>query len=189
MGSITYVMPGRGRAPDWISRLHQDHGAALQKFLARMTGSPQAAEEIAQEAYLKLHRLCRPEEVTCPRALLFDAAAKLAMTYLRRKRTEASVTLTGEASAAAEQVADDLARPERRAAAEEALRALSRIVDELPANLQAPFVMRYVRQMSRQDIAAALGISVNALEQRLTRALAQCRARLSTMGLAWPALD
>jgi RNA polymerase sigma factor (sigma-70 family) len=189
MGSVTYVMPGRTKAPDWISRLHQAHGAQLQQFLTRMTGSPQAAEEIAQETYLKLYRLCRPEEVTCPRALLFDAATKLAITHLRRRRAESAVTPSEAEAAGADEVPDDLARPDRRAAAEQALKYLAQEVERLPANLQTVFTMRYVRQMPRQEIAEQLQISVNAVEQRLTRALTQCRTRLAALGLDWPAVD
>lgn len=189
MGSVTYVTPGRGKTPDWISRLHQAHGAQLQQFLSRMTGSPQAAEEIAQETYLKLYRLCRPDEVICPRALLFDAAAKLAISHLRRTRAESAVALSGEEAARAEEVPDDLARPDRRVAAEQAVKHLTRIVERLPANLQEVFVMRYVRQLPRQEIADRLRISVNAVEQRLTKALTVCRTRLAAQGLDWPTLD
>ncbi len=188
MGSVISFMQAREMSTDWVSRLHSAHGAQLQQFLARMLGNREAAEEVAQETYLKLHRLCRSEEVVCPKALLFDAATKLALSYLKRKRAQAAQ----EADAGAwqlDEIPDDLARPERQAAAQQALQWLTQIVEQLPANLQRVFVLRYVRQMSRQEIADRLHISVNAVEQRLTRALAHCRVRLSALGLDWPALD
>src|SRR5688572_24090521 len=109
MGSITYFRQARGDSSEWVSELHKSHGEQLQQFLARMLGDPQAAEELAQETYLKLYRLCRPEEVVCPRALLFDAATKLAISYLRRKRAEKAVAVE-ESEAQAVEVPDDLTR-------------------------------------------------------------------------------
>jgi RNA polymerase sigma factor (sigma-70 family) len=152
-------------------------------------GHKEVAEEIAQETYLKLYRLCQPEDVVCPRALLFDAATKLAISYLRRKRAENEVAVTPVDASLMDEVPDDLAQPERRAAAEQALQWLTQIVEQLPSNLQKVFVMRYARQMGRQEIADRLNISVNAVEQRLTRALTHCRVRLAALGLDWPALD
>lgn len=191
MGSVTYFMQARQDSADWVSRLHKAHGTQLHQYLTRLLGRKETAEEIAQETYLKLHRLCRAEDVVCPRALLFDAATKMAMNHLRRARAEAmrATHPTADAAPSLEDIPDDLARPDRRAASQQAVQWLAQIVEQLPSNLQNVFVMRYVRQMSRQEIAEKLNISVNAVEQRLTRALAHCRARLSALGLEWLGLD
>ena len=69
------------------------------------------------------------------------------------------------------------------------MRQLAAIVEELPPNLRQVFVMRYVKQMPRQEIAEQLNISIGALEQRLTRAVAQCRSQLSAAGLDWLGLE
>ncbi len=58
-----------------------------------MLGRKELAEDVAQDAYLKIYRLSRPEEVTCPQALLFDVATKLALTRLRKMRAEAGLTM------------------------------------------------------------------------------------------------
>ena len=173
---------------DWIGALHTAHGAELCRFLTRLLGDRHTAEDVAQETYVKLYRLVKPDRVVCPRALLFDAATKLAITRLRRAGAEAAVTVSGDTAEAA-QVPDDLAQPDRRLAAEQALQRLAQIVEQLPAGLQKVLVMRHVRQMTRAQIAAELNISVGAVEQRLTRALAHCRVRLSALGLGWPTLE
>ena len=186
MGSITYLMQQRGPASEFVGRLSQAHGAALQRFLLRMLGSRELAEEVAQETYLKLYRLCRPEDVVCPQALLFDVATKLALTHLRRARAQAVIAAS---TVELEDMPDEAAQPDQRAMADEAMRWLEKIIEELPPKLRQVFIMRYVQQLPRPEIADSLGISVGALEQRLTRALAHCRERLSSLGLSWPGFD
>ena len=90
MGTV-HVMQARGNSAEFVSRLTRAHGAQLQRFLERMLGRKDLAEDVAQEAYLKLYRLSRPDEVTCPRALLFDVATKLAINRLQQQRAEAAV--------------------------------------------------------------------------------------------------
>ncbi|HEY1283489.1 MAG TPA: RNA polymerase sigma factor [Steroidobacteraceae bacterium] len=185
MGTV-HVMQARGNSAEFVSRLTRSHGAALQRFLERMLGRKDLAEDVAQEAYLKLYRLSRPDEVNCPRALLFDVAAKLAIDRLRQQRAEAAMTA---AAAEMNDMADETSRPERRAALDEAMQRLTRIIEELQPNLRQVFVMRFVTQMPRQQIADQLHISVGAVEQRLTRALMHCRERLTAHGIDWLGLD
>ena len=187
MGTVSYAMTQRAAA-EFVSRLSRSHGLALHRFLLRMLGRKDVAEDIAQDAYLKIFRLSRPDEVTCPQAFLFDVATKLALTHLRRVRAESAQATASNAEM--EEVPDEAAsRPERRVAAEQAMQQLARIVEDLPPNLRQVFVMRYVKQMPHQEIAAQLSISTGALEQRLTRALAQCRARMSALGFDWLGLE
>ncbi len=97
--------------------------------------------------------------------------------------------MTAHGAEEMEAVPDPSALPDRRASAEQAMRQLAAIVEDLTPNLRQVFIMRYVKQMPRQEIAEQLGISLGALEQRLTRALAQCRSRMSAPGLDWLGLD
>jgi RNA polymerase sigma factor (sigma-70 family) len=183
MGTVSYVIKQREAAAEFVSRLSRSHGLQLQRFLLRMLGRKDLAEDVAQDAYLKIYRLSRPGEVNCPQAFLFDVATKLALTRIRRARVEAAAMGSAEDM---DMVADTAAaRPDRRAAIEQAMHQLAGIVEDLAPNLRQVFVMRYVKQMPRQEIAELLNISVGALEQRLTRALAQCRARMSALGFDW----
>jgi RNA polymerase sigma-70 factor (ECF subfamily) len=175
-------MQTRGATAEFVSRLSRAYGAQLQRFLERMLGRKDVAEDVAQEAYLKLYRLSRPDEVVCPRALLFDVATKLALNRLRQARVDASVA---GAEAEMNDVPDESPRPDRRAVLDEAMQRLTHIIEELQPSLRQVFVMRFVTQMPRQAIADQLQISVGAVEQRLTRALSQCRERLTAHGIDW----
>ncbi len=185
MGSVTNIREPAKQA-EFVSRLQRQHGVQLEKHLMRLLGRKEAAEEVAQDAYFKLYRLVRPDEVDCPRALLFDVATKLALTRLKRVRIEAARMATpGEL----DEVFDEGPPLERRAMAEQALEHLAAIVAELTPGIREVFVMRYVQQMPRQEIAERLNTTVGAIEQRLTRALTQCRERLAALGIDRFGLD
>jgi RNA polymerase sigma factor (sigma-70 family) len=185
MGTV-HVMQARGSSAEFVSRLTRAHGAQLQRFLERMLGRKDLAEDVAQETYLKLYRLSRPDEINCPRALLFDVATKLAINRLKQLRAEAAVA---GATAEMNDVPDEAPRPERRAVLDEAMQRLTHIIEELQPNLRQVFVMRYVTQMPRQQIADQLHITVGAVEQRLTRALLHCRERLAAHGVDWLGIE
>lgn len=195
MGTVSYFVKkgsktSTGKEADFVTRLVNTHGVQLRRFLTRMIGSPEIAAEVAQETFLKLHRFCRPEEVECAPALLFDVATKLAITRLKRQRAEKELLeATADNLGEVEEVADESPRPDRRAMADQALQGLTVVVERLSPTLREVFVMRYVRQMPRHEIASHLGITVGAVEQRLTRALAECRRRLAALGIDWLGLD
>jgi RNA polymerase sigma factor (sigma-70 family) len=186
MGTVINILQARGNTAEFVSRLSRAHGAQLLRFLQRMLGRKDLAEDVAQEAYLKLYRLSRPNEVNCPRALLFDVATKLALDRLRQIRTEAA---GAGAQAEMNEVPDESPRPDRRVLLDEAMQRLTKVIDELQPSLRQVFIMRFVTQMPRQEIAEKLHISIGAVEQRLTRALTHCRQRLAAHGIDWIGLE
>ena len=187
MGNVINILQARGNTAEFVNRLSRAHGAQLLRYLQRMLGKKDLAEDVAQEAYLKLYRLSRPNEVTCPRALLFDVATKLAIDRLRQVRADARAAVDSQAEM--NEVPDEAPRPDRRALLDEAMQRLTKIIDELQPSLRQVFVMRFVTQMPRQEIADKLHISVGAVEQRLTRALTHCRQRLAAHGIDWIGLE
>ncbi len=178
--------PQQMGAAEFVTRVFGSHDQQLRRYLYRMLGSTQAAEEVAQETYTKLFRLCRPEEVKCPRALLFDVATKHAIDYLRAERLRTSIL--GSAANVSE-IPDAAARPDKQAAAEEAMRHLKNIIEQLRPTYRLAFVLRFVHQMSHQEIADRLGISADAAQQRATAALKECRSQFAARGIDPLALD
>ena len=169
-----------------VTRLFGLHDRQLRSYLQRMLGSKQAAEEVAQETYTKLFRLCRPEEVKCPRALLFDMATKHAIDYLRAERSRTSIL---GSAAGLDEIPDASARPDRAAAAAEAMSHLRKIIEALQPKYRSVFVLRFVHQMSHQEIADRLDITPDAAQQRAAAALSDCRSRLAALGIDPLAFD
>lgn len=187
MDNVILFLRERQGSGEFVSRLSVTHGTQLLRFLARMLGRKDVAEDIAQQTYLKLCRSGRIGDVHCPRALLFDVATKLAIDQLRRQRfADASKAFD---PADINDVPDESPQPDVRAMLDQAMQRLTGIIDTLQPSLREVFVMRYVVQMPRQEIAERLHISVGAIEQRLTRALKQCREGLVAQGIDWVGLE
>jgi RNA polymerase sigma factor (sigma-70 family) len=145
----------------------------LLKFLTARFKDREDAADVAQEAWLRLHRLEHPEALENPKAFLFQTASNLAIDRMRRLRLEQrhqeeAGTLPGESVS-----------PERVAAANETFVRLQALLEELPENCRQAFVMHRGRDMSYPDIARALGVSTSMVEKYIIRALKHFRTRLA----------
>src|SRR5262249_51144603 len=68
-----------------IERLFREHNDSLLRYLAARLGSRQEAQEVAQEAYVRLLKLDTPGAVSYLRAFLFKTASNLVVDRLRTR--------------------------------------------------------------------------------------------------------
>lgn len=167
----------------FLAELVGQHGTALEKYLARKLNSPEDAAEVAQESFLRLHRMQSPQNLDNARAFLFQVASNLAIDQLRRRtlyfrflNTEKSLFESGEpvdSNAIG-------ASPEQILAAREKLSLIYGAVDELPFKVKQAFLLHRHRGMSYQDIANDMEVSVSSVEKYILEALKHCRKKLAS---------
>lgn len=166
----------------FIAKLVAEHGKTLEKFLARKLDSPEDAAELAQEAFIRLHRLEQPGDLDNARAFLFQVASNLAVDQLRRRQLHFRF-LRVEKSLAEEGEPPDInaagASPEQIIDAQERLRAIRAAIDELPFKVKQAFLLHRQNGLSYSDIAAQMQVSVSSVEKYILQALKHCRQRLS----------
>lgn len=150
----------------------EQYHAELHRFLMRRLHSSHHAQDLAQEAYLRLLRVERPELVRQPRAYLYRIAVNLVMEFRLRARRD-PITYDSDALAVvAEQISEAPAdEGERTADAQQ----IELILDQLPPLYRAIFVLRKRDGLSYQEIAQQLEISVHTVKKYLARAVAKCR--------------
>ena len=151
-----------------------DHGSALERYLARKLDSPEDAAEVAQEAFLRLHRLQSPETLDNARAFLFQVATNLAVDQLRRRKLHLQF-MHGERQQA------DEASPEHILGAREKLSLIMAAVEELPLNVRQAFLLHRRNGLSYGEIANAMQVSVSSVEKYILQALQHCRKRLAAL--------
>ncbi len=178
--------PGPGRRDEFAERLCRTHEAQLLAYLTQMLGRPDIAREVAQDAFEKMHRTYRPDQVLFPRAMLFKVATNFALMHLRRRRLESAMII---GSAGMEEVPDQRLGPDRQAMVEQIGQHLTNVIKCLRPNLRKVFVMAHVHGKPRKEIAAALGISEKLVDKRMTKALKACRDRLSSQGIDLAEVD
>ena len=66
---------------------------------------------------------------------------------------------------------------------------LATAIKELRPSLRKVFVMAHIQGKTRQEIAAALGVSEKCVDKCMTRALRLCRERLASQGVHLTDID
>jgi len=151
-----------------------DEYGLLKRQLARRLGSPDVADDILQEAYLRLQRMGDVQFVLHPRTYLFRIALNIAAD---RRRAESRRLARSEIELLLRLENDEL-DPERIAEGRSSVRSLVRALEELTPRRRAIFIAARLEGVPYPQIAARFGISTRYLERELKRALDHCRARL-----------
>jgi RNA polymerase sigma-70 factor (ECF subfamily) len=146
--------------------------AELHRFLVRRLRGSQQAQDLAQEAYLRLLRVERAELVRQPRSYLYRIAVNLVSEFRLRARRE-PITYDSEALAELAEIAGVETTPDaQRAADAEQIEAL---LEQLPPLYRAILILRKRDGLSYPEIAQQLDISVHTVKKYLARAVAKCR--------------
>jgi RNA polymerase sigma factor (sigma-70 family) len=159
--------------PSEIDRLFREHNAALLRFVATKLGSEQEAREVAQEAYVKLLSLDRPEAVSYLRGFLFKTAANLAVDRLRQRARRGTSHLAPDMDLGVFELS-----PERQVEGTQAMQVLRIALDELPENCRQAFTLHRVHELSCAEIAARMGMSERSVRLYVARAIQHLRTRL-----------
>ncbi len=150
-------------------------------YLNRMVQNQGVAEELAQEAFLRVYRARASYEPSAKfRTWLYRIATHLALNSLRDRRYERA----GQRIDATEpdrrplELADDRANREQQLLAESRLEAVRQAIGNLPEKQRAAVLMHKYEEMDYVQIAKILGCSVSAVKSLLFRAYETLRGRL-----------
>jgi RNA polymerase sigma-70 factor (ECF subfamily) len=139
----------------------------------RLVGDRQDAEDVAQEAYVRVFRgLAGFRGDAQFETWLYRIVSNAAMTHLRRRRRFGEV-LT-------ERTAEPLELRAEVRVAEEAVErdALERALEALPMSMRSVVVMKDVYGLSCREIGDQIGISEGAVKVRLHRARKRLKEHL-----------
>lgn len=156
-----------------IADLFRDHNRALVAFLQCRLHSISDAQEVAQEAYVRLVTMERPEQVDSLRAYLFRIASNLAVDRLRARQVRVD-----NAPPPPDEDLHLAPIPERHVQATGQLQELYKALRELPAKTARAFVMHVIDGREISAIARAMKISERMVRYHVAHALAHCRARV-----------
>lgn len=158
---------------DLISKLFRDNNRALVNFLLTHLSNEQEAREVAQEAYVKLLQLDRPEAISFLRTYLFRIAANLAIDRVRRSVRKERIDRLDVFD---EWSGSPLVEREVLAAQEVAL--VRQAISELKPKYQRAFILHKFRDWSIADIAVDMGMTPRMVRSYIARSVCYCRLRL-----------
>lgn len=129
--------------------LFQRHQQELLKF-AGQHSNEEVAEDLVQEAYLRLVRQAKTETIENPRAYLYKVTRNLSADYLRQRQTRARYHDDSEIEL--EQVPDLQPAPDVDIEAQNRLQRCLTALDELPPILRHVFLLHRLDGMTYAEI-------------------------------------
>lgn len=177
-----------------FGQLFERHAGSVYGFLVRRLGDRMLAEDLYQEAFLRVHRGRQTYDARRPfRAWLFGIVHNLLTDTLRSRGRAPEIASLDQpwalpgADAPREQrrrydVLADEASPEALVAARQSTLALERALATLPSDEATALILARVEGLSYADIGSILGRSVVATKQLAYRALKRVRAKMVADG-------
>ena len=143
-----------------FATLYAEHAPAVYRFALYLSGDSGAAEDLTAETFIRLWT-ARDVRVATVRAYLFAIVRNLHRQGLRARRREAPLDAA---------LPDPRPDPESHAAERSRLEWVLNRLGRLPETDRAALLMRVQHEMSYEEIAAALSLSVAAAKVRVHRA-------------------
>jgi RNA polymerase sigma-70 factor, ECF subfamily len=167
-----------------FSELLRRYEGKIFRLALHITQNREDAEDFLQEAFLKAYEhLDQFQGQSKFYTWIVRIAVNQALMKLRKRKSDRSVSLdetidTGEDTVAREIAAWD-ENPEQQYSREEINEILSSAIDGLAPIYRAVFVLRDVDELSTEETAEALDLSIPAVKSRLLRARLQLRDKLT----------
>lgn len=152
-----------------IEALYGAHHGWLQGWLRRRLGNACDAADLAHDTFVRVMGKLDIGEVREPRAYLATIAGGLVNNHWRRQALERAYL-----EALAAQPMATAPSTEERLLILEALEEMARLLDGLPPQVRAAFLLSQLDGMTYPQIAEQLGITVNVVQNAMRRTMAQC---------------
>ena len=177
MARVMAAGPDAGQRTESLEELFTAHEGALLRHAQRIVRSIEAAEEIVQEAFMRLH--AQFNEVQQPKAWLYRTTHNLALNHLRAGRKIVPLETQTETLAAPDQ-----AEPDHLVVQGDAIEHTRRCLDGLDARQREVVRLKFEEDLSYKQIAARLNLSEGNVGYILHHALKQLAADLEKLGVS-----
>ena len=171
------VAKARRGDEDAFRLLVERHSRSIYRLAYRMTGRPEDAEDVVQEAFVRAYKQmdrfeARSNFGTWLYRIAFNCAVDYTRTRHHRDRPESLDILERRAPETTVPAADDLVF------ATEIDGSIQRALLELSAQERAAFLMRHYQGCTIEEICQALDLKTNAAKHAVFRAVRKMRTAL-----------
>ena len=159
-----------------LRQIFEAEEGPLLRFAHGLTGRRETAEDLVQEAFLRLHS--HWEEVAHPKAWLYRSVRNLALNHLRDHKRESSDE--------APDSADDARGPDGHLARLEAAGAVRLLLAELKDDDRELIQLKYHQNLKYDQISQRTGLSVGNVGYKLHHLLKALGDGLRRLGVDSP---
>jgi len=145
----------------------------IRRYLYYRSGDTTVSTDLAQDTFLRVWEKQMDLQADKDTGLLYKIAGDLFVSYTRREklRREAPDKIRFEQRDSS---------PEEEMQYRELQEKYEKVLMKLPENQRITFLMSRTEELSYQEIATRLSISVKAVEKRMSAALSRLRKELKT---------
>lgn len=149
-------------------KIFEAHAEQIRNFIYYKCGDVQHAEDIMQEAFLRLWRDRAKVDLPRVKSFLYAVANNLFLDSARHRQ----VILKHQQEPAPDR---DHENPEHVLEQNEFREALEKAINDLPETQREVFLLNRIEKLTYKEIAERLGVSVKAIEKRMGKALKRMR--------------
>ena len=154
-----------------IQEVIRRHHDSLIKFLRRRLSIADDADDVAQEAYIRMMKYEGSTEIKSPSAMLFRIALNVANDHGRAAQSRRA---SDHHDIDEYQLVSEQPSAERSVLAGQSLDLLLEVIEALPPKCKQVFLLSRAHGMTYSEIARHCGISVKMVEKQISRAVAAC---------------
>jgi RNA polymerase sigma-70 factor (ECF subfamily) len=148
----------------------------------RMVRSREDAEDVAQEAFVRVFRSFDRYDPARPfAAWLYTIVSRLAIDHIRRRKVRPIVLVHRDPETDEDRIVDvpdPGPRPEEVAANAEEERRTDELIQSLPPHYRIVVMLRHQQDLSYEEIAEALKLPLGTVKARIHRARALLKKRI-----------
>jgi RNA polymerase sigma-70 factor (ECF subfamily) len=183
---VALVDRARAGDPEAFTDLVNRYERKIFRLAKHITQNDEDAEDVLQETFLKAYsNLDTFQGQSKFYTWLVRIAVNEALMKLRKRKSDKTVSLDEPQDTGEETVTREIAvwdgDPEQRYSQEELRDILERAIDSLKPSFRTVFILRDIEELSTEETAESLGISVPAVKSRLLRARLQLREKLTRL--------
>jgi RNA polymerase sigma factor (sigma-70 family) len=165
-----------------ITTLVTRYTEPLYKFIVRLVGDRHEADDLTQEAFMKMWKSLGRFDLERPfKTWLFTIARNVAVDYLRKKKPLifSRLSKSEEDTHFEDTLADEMPLADEHLANKMQVQAVSLALEELSLDERSIILLREQDEFSFDEIATIVGRPMNTVKSRYRRALAKLREALA----------
>jgi RNA polymerase sigma-70 factor (ECF subfamily) len=159
-----------------FNSLFKEHISDVRNFMFYKTGDLENAEDLAQDAFIKMWNNCSQVVFSKAKSFLFTVANRLFLNTVRHEKVKLSFVKMNPSKNTNE-------TPESLMEENEFKTKLEAAISALPEKQREVFLMNRIDKMSYSEIAEALEISVKAVEKRMGICLKKLKSTVEELNI------
>ncbi|MCH7743809.1 MAG: RNA polymerase sigma factor [Proteobacteria bacterium] len=144
----------------------------LVRYLSKKVHNNEDANDLAQEAFLRMHKFQQSRRLDNARAFLFKTANNLVVDQMRRASVHNKYLSFERLPEQSDEENDKFApSAERTVSAEQELDRIYKVVNQMPEKVRSAFLMHRGKDLSYSQIATEMDVSTSMVEKYIIQAL------------------